>query len=120
MKAWLKKMHHQGYLAEFLAAMTLRLKGYRILEYRYKTPLGEIDLLAIKKGTLIAVEVKYRSTLEQASQAITSRQQKRIENALMFYLKTLKRQPRNIRFDAVLLIPYKWPKHIISAWISKN
>lgn len=120
MRAWLKTYHAQGHLAEFLAAWILRLKGYRILKRRYKTPLGEIDLIAARGWTLVAIEVKYRATFDQAGEAITSRQKHRIKMALSLYLRTLKWVPENIRFDAILLIPYKWPQHIVNAWIVEN
>jgi len=116
----LKTYHAQGHLAEFLAACLLRLKGYRILKRRYKTPVGEIDLIAARGWTLVAVEVKYRPTHLLAGEAITIKQQKRIEMALSLYLRNLRWVPRNIRFDAVYLIPYKWPKHIVSAWFIKK
>jgi putative endonuclease len=113
---WLKRYHSQGHLAEGMAAMMLRLKGYRILKRRYKTPVGEIDLIAVRGWTLVAVEVKYRATHLLAGEAITPKQRKRIEMALSIYLRNLRWRPKNIRFDAVYLIPYKWPKHIVSAW----
>src|SRR4051812_40632014 len=118
MRRWFQRYHNQGHLAEFLAAWTLRLKGYRILKARYKTPVGEIDLIAVRGKTLVAVEVKYRSTLLQAAEAVTSKQRKRIERALSLYLQNLSWVPNNIRFDAILLIPYKWPKHIKNAWFA--
>ena len=115
---WLKKYHAQGHLAEFLAAWMLRFKGYRILKKRFKTPVGEIDLIAARGRTLIAVEVKHRSTYLNAGEAITPKQRKRIEMALSLYLRNLRWVPQNIRFDAVYLIPYKLPKHIVGAWIA--
>jgi putative endonuclease len=115
-RAWLTTFHKQGRLAELLAALLLQLKGYRIMKRRYKTPLGEIDLIAARGRTLVAVEVKYRTTLDQATEAITPKQRKRIERALSLYLRNLRRQPDQIRFDAVLLSPYKWPRHLQNAW----
>ena len=113
---WLKTYHAQGHLAEFLATWMLRLKGYRILKRRYQTPVGEIDLIAARGWTLIAVEVKYRANFLNAGEAITFKQRKRIDMALLLYLRSLRWTPKNIRFDAVYLIPYKWPKHVVSAW----
>jgi putative endonuclease len=118
--AWLKTYHAQGHLAEFLAAWMLRIKGYRILKRRYKTPMGEIDLIAARGWTLVAVEVKYRPSHLLAGEAITLKQRKRIEMALLLYLRNLRWVPKNIRFDAVYLIPYKWPKHVTSAWFAEN
>jgi putative endonuclease len=112
-----KKAYLKGYWAERLAALYLRLKGYRVLENRFKTPLGEIDLLVCKGKTLIAVEVKRRKTFQEAAFALTSFQQRRIERALLYYLK---RMPflLDLRFDVVLISPWKWPCHIQGAWSS--
>jgi putative endonuclease len=115
-RAWVSTFHKQGHLAELLAALLLQLKGYHIVKRRYKTPLGEIDLIAMRGRTLVAVEVKYRASLDQASEAITFKQRKRIEKALTLYLRNLKHQPDQIRFDAILFSPYKWPKHLQNAW----
>ena len=120
MRGWLKTYREQGHLAEFLAAWMLRVKGYRILKRRYKTPLGEIDLIAKRGWTLIAVEVKYRPSVLLAGEAISLKQRKRIEMALSLYLNKLRWTPKNIRFDAVYLIPYKWPKHVMNAWFVDN
>jgi putative endonuclease len=120
MMEWFRTYHAQGHLAEALAAWMLRLKGYRILKRRYKTPLGEIDLIAARGWTLVAVEVKYRKSFDQAGEAITQKQRKRIAMALSLYLRHLRWTPENIRFDAVLLIPYKWPRHVVSAWIVED
>jgi len=120
MIGWLKTYHEQGHLAETIAAWMLRLKGYRILKRRFKTPVGEIDLIAARGWTLVAVEVKYRGSFLNAGEAITPKQRKRIEMALSLYLRNLRWVPHNIRFDAVYLIPYKWPKHIVSAWFADH
>lgn len=120
MITWLKTYHTQGHLAEALAAWILRLKGYRILKRRYKTPLGEIDIIAARRWTLVAVEVKYRASIDQAREAIVPKQRQRIEMALSLYLRHLRWTPDNIRFDAILLIPYKWPRHIVGAWVVEN
>lgn len=119
-KQWLHTYRLQGHLAEIIAAWLLRLKGYRILKKRYKTPVGEIDLIARRGSTLVAVEVKNRATFLNAGEAITLKQRKRIEMALLLYVRNLRWVPKNIRFDAIYLIPYKWPKHIVSAWFIEN
>jgi putative endonuclease len=102
---------------EWLAALYLGLKGYRILEKRFKTPVGEVDLIARKGKTLVAIEVKTRNTLEKAAFALTRFQQRRIERALLFYVagKTL---DLDLRFDLVLISPWRWPHHIQGAWSS--
>jgi putative endonuclease len=110
-----KRAYLKGHWGEWIAAFYLRLKGYKILESRFKTPLGEIDLLARKGKTLIAVEVKSRTTLREAAFSITPFQQRRIERALLYYLS---RNPFSfdIRFDIIYIVPWTWPHHIIGAW----
>jgi putative endonuclease len=113
-----KRAYLKGHWGEWLAASYLRLKGYQILESRFKTPLGEIDLLVQKGRTLIAVEVKSRKTIEEAGLSVTRYQQRRIERALFYYLSR-KPSPLNFRFDVVLIAPWKWPYHIPGAWSSQ-
>lgn len=113
-----KRAYLKGQWSEQLAALFLRVKGYEILEHRFKTPVGEIDLLVRKGNTLVAVEVKSRTTLEKASLALTPYQKQRIERALLYYLA---RRPffLDLRFDVILISPWIWPSHIEGAWISK-
>ena len=110
--AWLR-----GRSAERRAAWFLRLKGFRILEVDYRTPVGEIDLVARRLGLLALVEVKARPTLDQARYALTARQRQRIARAAELYLQ---RNPRlgklDTRFDLVLIAPGRWPRHIANAW----
>ena len=113
-----KRAYLKGQWSEKIAAIYLRLKGYEVLEHRFKTPVGEIDLLARKGKTLVAIEVKSRNTLEKASMALTSFQQRRIERTLLYYLAH-KPSPFDLRFDVVLISPWKWPCHIQGAWQSQ-
>ena len=110
-----------GNLAEFIARMVFRLKGYKILKKNHKgklkMPAGEVDFIALKNKTIIFVEVKKRQTLEKAFYAIKPNQQKRIINAAKLFIKQNPHyQNCNIRFDAVLI---KLPMnivHIKNAW----
>ena len=107
----------KGHRAEALAAWSLRLKGYRILATRYRTPSGEIDLIA-RRGALIAiVEVKARPTLQAAMDAVTPAAQARIEHAADLWLSRQKRSAHlSIRFDIVAVLPRRWPVHVTDAW----
>lgn len=106
-----------GRRAESVAALFLRLKGYRILALRERTSLGEADLVCLKGEALVFVEVKYRPDADTAAQSIRTRQQRRIHGAARAFLS---RRPefatKTIRFDAVLIAPWQWPKHILNAW----
>jgi putative endonuclease len=112
-----RKAYRAGRGAERLAALWLRLKGYRIIATGYKTPVGEIDLIARRGRVLAFVEVKVRPTKRDASEAITPRQQERIARASAWFLKS---RPdfaaMTCRFDAVLVVSRKLPIHIAAAW----
>lgn len=75
-----------GLSAETRAAALLMAKGYRILARRFRTPHGEIDLVAKRRNLLAFVEVKARATLDDAAFAVTPRQQARIINAAQAWL----------------------------------
>ncbi len=108
-----------GKFAERLAAYYLRLKGYQILHHRFKSPVGEIDLIAKNRNRLIFVEVKARKTKVDAAESISFWQRRRISRAAEFFLQQFKgHTPQDIRFDVVLIAPWRWPEHIPSAWIN--
>ena len=106
-----------GRRAESRAAIALRLKGYRLLDRRVRTPAGEIDLV-VRRGAVVAfVEVKARETRAHAAEAISPAQRRRIVRAAAHFIAA---NPRlsvlTQRFDAVLVEPRKWPHHITNAW----
>ena len=107
----------RGKTAERWCLWHLRLKGYRILARRYKTPLGEVDLIARRGRVLAAIEVKARPDFDRANEAITRRQQQRIARALVHFLAG---HPDLVsltaRFDVMLVAPGHWPRHLIDAW----
>lgn len=105
-----------GQSAEFVAALYLRLKGYRILESRLRTPVGEIDLVARKGRTLIFAEVKWRPTRADGAMAIAPRQRERIRRAASWYLVRQGCLDMQCRFDVVLVVPWRLPGHIRNAW----
>lgn len=102
-----------GRHAEWIAALALRLRGYRILAMREKTPLGEIDLIAVRGRRLAFVEVKQRTTREAAEAAITDTQRARIRRAAGLWLARHERyQSHDLGFDLVLLVGLRWPQHV--------
>jgi putative endonuclease len=112
-----KTRHQQGLLAEIIAALWLMLKAYRIVAWRYKTPVGEIDLIARRGNTLVFVEVKLRKTTTLAAEAIHIRNQQRVMRAAQYYLSAHPQwQSGTIRFDAVLVTWYRLPRHIAHAF----
>ncbi|MGE0564766.1 MAG: YraN family protein [Pseudolabrys sp.] len=108
-----------GISAESRAAAYLVAKGFRILSRRWKSPLGEIDIVARRRGLLIFVEVKARATLDEAAEAVTQRQQRRIAQAAEAWLATYPNTTfTDVRFDAILIAPAKLPRHIPAAFES--
>jgi putative endonuclease len=106
-----------GLSAESRAAALLVAKGYRIAARRFRTPFGEVDIVARRRGVLIFVEVKARSTLDAAAESLQVRQQRRIADAAAFWLSLNPHDVgSDIRFDAMLVAPGKIPRHIQGAF----
>lgn len=103
----------RGHSAERLAALALMLKGFRIVAWRYRTRLGEIDLIARRGNLVLIVEVKARANIEAAHLAVTPQAMRRIEAAADLWLQ---RQPDHahlsLRFDLVAVLPRRWPRHV--------
>jgi putative endonuclease len=108
----------RGRRGETLAALLLRLKGYRILGRRVRTHMGEIDLIARAPAGLICfIEVKVRPDRLRASDALGARQQARIARAAELFLAARPElAKKGARFDVVTVIPGTWPRHIRDAW----
>ncbi len=112
-----KSSYSSGLLAELLAVTLLTLKFYRIIERRYKTKLGEIDIIALRGKTLIFIEVKKRRNQQELFESITTKQQKRITNtAELFIAKNQHFHSYKKRFDAILITSNLFPIHIKDAW----
>jgi putative endonuclease len=106
-----------GLRAETLAALLLRAKGYRVLARRFKTPLGELDIVACRGRRLAFVEVKRRPTLDEAADALTPKAQRRLIRAAHCWLGRFpKYQNHDQCFDVVLTAPGRWPKHMPDAF----
>ena len=107
----------RGQRAETLAAFLLRAKGFRIVERRFRSRAGEIDLIARRGRRLAFVEVKARATAGEAAWAVTPRQQARIARAAEHWLAIRGQGVEfDITFDVVLIAPWTWPRHISSAF----
>ncbi|HVV63241.1 MAG TPA: YraN family protein [Pseudolabrys sp.] len=106
-----------GLSAESRAAAWLIAKGFRIVARRWKSPLGEIDIVARRRQLLIFVEVKARASLDDAAESVTPRQRHRIAAAAEAWLALNPDDSvRDIRFDAMLIAPGKLPRHIPAAF----
>jgi putative endonuclease len=111
------RAYRSGVFAETLAALLLRLKGHRVVARRYKTPVGEIDLVALKGKRLAFIEVKRRKTAEDAAWTVPAKQRRRIVRAAQYWLAG---HPNfagpDIAFDVVLAAPWAWPRYIENAF----
>jgi putative endonuclease len=106
-----------GISAESRAAAFLMAKGYRILAKRYRTPHGEIDIVARRRNLIAFVEVKARASLDEAAYAVTPRQQQRIIDAAQGWLVAHPEHAEfELRFDAVLIAPRSLPRHVLAAF----
>lgn len=108
----------RGLRGESLAALWLMAKGYRILERRLKTRVGEVDLVAAAPfGPVCFIEVKARALSRDAAEAVAEGQRTRIARAACLYLAGrpgLSR--RGSRFDIVAIAPRAWPVHHRDVW----
>ncbi len=111
-KAW-----RRGHIAEYLAAVFLMLKGYRIVAIRHRTRLGEIDIIARKGDLAVFAEVKSRRDEQEAIDAVSFSSQRRIRAASDLWLA---RQPDfarlSQRYDIVAILPGRWPRHFPDAF----
>lgn len=95
-----------GKEGEDFAAKLLKKSGYKIKETNYRSPVGEIDIIATEGGTLAFIEVKTRSGIGFGSpeEAVNIRKQKQIINSAMHYLQSAKMEETPVRFDVVSVI----------------
>jgi putative endonuclease len=106
-----------GISAESRAAAYLMAKGYRILAKRYRTPHGEIDIVARRRNLIAFVEVKARASLDDAAYAVTPRQQQRIIDAAQGWLMVHPEHAEfELRFDVILVAPKSLPRHLKAAF----
>lgn len=105
----------RGRRGEALAAWYLRLKGWRIVGRRIKTPRGEIDLIA-RRGRVVAfVEVKWRASPSELDFAIDAHRLRRVSAAAEALSARYARAGDTQRIDVILVAPWTWPRVIENA-----
>ena len=111
------KAFRRGHVSEYIAALYMVAKGYRISAIRYRTKLGEIDIIARRGDLVVCVEVKARRDVDSAVFAVTGMAQNRIRAASELWLS---RQPDahrlSLRYDIVAVRPWRLPKHLVDAF----
>ncbi len=104
-----------GRRGETLAAWYLRLKGWRIVAQRVKTPRGEVDLIARRGRTLAFIEVKWRARANQLDEAIDPYRLRRVAAAAEVLAARHARPGDTLRIDVLLLAPGRFPRHMANA-----
>jgi putative endonuclease len=113
-----RRAHRFGLRAEWMAAVWLSIKGYRLLERRFSASGGEIDIVARRGNVVAFVEVKARGELGAAATAISEVKRRRISRAGRAWLT---RNPwamgATLRGDAIFVAPGRLPRHIPAAYM---
>lgn len=93
----------RGRSGEELAKDYLTSQGYNILETNYHNKIGEIDIIAMHKSTLVFVEVKTRTSINYgyAFEAVDSRKQRKIINTSLVYVKYKGYINTQLRYDII-------------------
>ena len=105
-----------GRRAERLAAWWLRLKGWRILAVRARTPVGEVDLVARRGRVLAFIEVKARASGAAADFALDEWRLRRVARAAEALAPLHARAGDVIRIDAMFIVPRRLPRHLRNVW----
>ena len=110
--------YRRGIRAEIIAGLYLSVTGWRVLAWRWKCPLGEIDLVA-KRGKIISfIEVKARQNEQAAIDSITAHQWRRISEAAdLFMARHGQYTDCSWRFDAIIIVPRKWSRRFKNMWL---
>lgn len=122
-----QKTYQRGLDAEAFAVWFLKFKGYRILEQRYKTKVGEVDIIAQRGSKIIFVEVKARPTIDQALESITPTMKSRIEKTAVHFISKNNLTNVTYQFDVIAILPFNFQTlakgrlfihHLDNAWMT--
>jgi len=112
-----RRAEWSGRRAEALALWYLRLKLYRLVARRYRTPVGEIDLIVRRGRTLVFVEVKQRADAASGLDAVTAKSRQRISRAAGHFVASHPEAAQlDQRFDVIVARPGRLPIHLVSAF----
>lgn len=112
-----RKAERGGRRAELIAAWYLRLKFYRVLARRYRTPVGEIDLIVRRGNTIAFIEVKQRPSEAEAIEAVRPSSRRRIAKAAEYWVAAHPAAMRfDRRFDLMIAVPRRLPRHLMAVF----
>ena len=106
----------RGRRGETLAAWFLRLKGWRIVGTRVKTPRGEVDLIARRGKSIVFVEVKARTHRRDLATAIDATRLRRVAAAAEILLPKYGKECENMQIDVIMVAPWRCPNHLPNVW----
>lgn len=109
-----KTDYQKGIYGEKIVIFWLRLKGWRIIEHDYKSPLGQIDIIAQKKQHMAAIEVKLRQNLDD--DPVSPKQKQRISQSFSHYIQKYQPKAREFSIDLIIYKPPFSFRHIPNAW----
>lgn len=115
-----ERAERRGRVAEWIAMSFLMAKGYRILGHRLRTPYGEVDIAAWKRGILVIIEVKARDTYEAGAYALTPSGQERIARAASVLAGRWRLTAAPIRYDLIVVGSGLLPRHERGAWFAER
>lgn len=111
-----RQRYRTGWRGELIASLYLRCRGYRIVARRQRTPVGEIDIVAIKGRRISFVEVKARSSFAAAEASVLGEQRRRVRRAATSFIAARPcYQAFEQTFDLVFIVPGRWPRHLVNA-----
>jgi putative endonuclease len=112
-----RRAERRGRFAEWLCLWHLRLRGWRVVARDWRCPAGEIDIVARRGRVLAIIEVKSRGHVGDAAAALSRRQRRRIARATeALLLSRPDLAALDLRFDVMLLMPRRLPRHWPDAW----
>lgn len=111
-------MNAKGAAYEARAAAFLEAAGFRILDRNWACPMGELDIVAEKKGLIAFVEVRARSNPDYGgpAESVTRSKQAKLIKAAQAYLKARRPEAESFRFDVIGIVPGREPEHIEGAF----
>lgn len=106
----MKRLFHLllGDRGERAAVRYLKQHGFKIVATQYRSPAGEIDIIAMEQGKVVFIEVKTRKSVEsgQPHEAVDLNKQRKLTKLALLWLKKHKRLDQGARFDVVSIV---WP-----------
>jgi putative endonuclease len=95
-----------GSRGEEAAADAYRRRGYRVVARNWRCPLGELDLVLERRGTIVFCEVKTRrpSTFGPGYEAVTWRKRRKVRSLAEAFLQATGTRPLSVRFDVASVV----------------